>query len=184
MEELALHILDITQNSIRAGARNVKVTVEEDAAANKITVVISDDGSGMDEDMVKKLSDPFFTTRDTRNVGLGIPLFVQTAEACAGKVEIDSEPGLGTTVKAEFQSDHVDRPPLGDMAATVWALITLNPKVEFEYRHSKDGDEFVVNTAEIKDFLRRRKLSSPRMAKYLKEYLADGEARLAGGHKG
>jgi anti-sigma regulatory factor (Ser/Thr protein kinase) len=178
MEELALHILDIAQNSIRAGARNVIVTVEEDAEADTITIVIIDDGSGMDEETVRKLADPFFTTRDTRDVGLGIPLFAQTAEMCGGNVEIDSEPGRGTTVTARFRLNHIDRPPLGDMAATVWALITLNPKVEFEYSHARDGAEFVVDTAEIKEFLGVRKLSSPRMAKYLKEYLAAGERRL------
>jgi anti-sigma regulatory factor (Ser/Thr protein kinase) len=180
MEELALHILDIVQNSIRAGARNIKITVEESTEVDTISIVITDDGSGMDEDTIKQLSDPFFTTRDTRNVGLGIPLFAQTAEMCGGKVEIDSKLGLGTTVTAEFRLDHIDRPPIGDMAATIWALITLNPKVEFEYRHTSDDAEFVVNTAEIKNFLGVRKLNAPRMAKYLKEYLADGEGRLAG----
>lgn len=181
MEELALHILDIAQNSIRAGARNIRVTVEEDAEADTITIVITDDGSGMGEETVKRLLDPFFTTRDTRSVGLGIPLFAQTAETCGGNVGIDSELGCGTTVTARFQLNHIDRPPIGDMAATVWALITLNPKVEFKYRHARDGAEFAVDTAEIKNFLGVRKLNSPRMARYLKEYLSDGEERLADG---
>ncbi len=180
MEELALHILDIAQNSIRAGARNVVVTVEESTEADTITIVIIDDGSGMDEETVRKLSDPFFTTRDTRDIGLGIPLFTQTAEMCGGNVGIDSEPGRGTTVTACFQLNHIDRPPLGDIATTVWALIALNPKVEFKYRHARDGAEFVVDTAEIKKFLGVRKFNSPRMARYLKEYLTAGEERLVG----
>lgn len=178
MEELALHILDIVQNSIRASARSIKVTVEENTDADTIIIVITDDGSGMDEDTVAKLADPFFTTRDTRDVGLGIPLFMHTAEMCDGSVEIDSEPGVGTTVRAHFGLRHVDRPPLGDLAATVWALITLNPGVEFRYRHGRDGEEFVVDTTELKRFLGIRKLNAPRMARYLKDYLTDGERRL------
>jgi anti-sigma regulatory factor (Ser/Thr protein kinase) len=178
MEELALHVLDIVQNSIRAGARNVDVTVDEDSENDTITIVITDDGSGMDEETVAKLKNPFFTTRDTRNVGLGIPLFVQTAELSGGSVDINSKPGLGTTITAKFRLNHIDRPPLGDMAATVWALVTLNPKVEFRYRHTLNGEIFVVDTAEIKEFLGIRKLNSPRMAKYLKEYLKSGERWL------
>lgn len=133
----------------------------------------------MNEETIAKLSDPFFTTRDTRDVGLGIPLFIHTAETCGGSVEIVSEPGKGTTVTGRFGLNHIDRPPLGDMAATVWALIALNPKVDFLYRHARDGDEFVVDTIELKQFLGIRRLSTPRMARYLKEYLTDSERQLA-----
>ncbi len=179
MEELSLHILDIAMNSIRAGATEVAVEVDEDRARNTFTFVVRDNGCGMTEDQLARIHDPFFTTRDTRRVGLGIPLLKQTAEQAGGGLAVRSSPGQGTTVEASFGLDHVDRPPLGDIAATVWTLVVTNPDVEFEYRHERDGECFAVNTRELKAKLMRDKLGTPVLAKALRKYLDDNEKRLA-----
>lgn len=179
MEDLSLHLLDIVQNSIRAGAAKIKVEVEEDAAANRLRFVIVDDGCGMTEEQLAQLHDPFFTTRSTRRVGLGIPLLKQGAEQAGGGVKITSQPGQGTTVEAWYELANIDRPPVGDLAATVWTLLVLNENVLFEYRHTRGGREFEVSTAQLRYNLGTRKFSTPKLAAALKQFIAEGEARLA-----
>jgi hypothetical protein len=179
MEDLSLHILDIAQNSIRAGATKIQIDVDEDAAANRLRFVIVDDGCGMTEEQLAKLHDPFFTTRSTRRVGLGIPLLKQGAEQAGGGVTITSRPGVGTTVEACYELDNIDRPPLGDLAATVWTLLILNENVLFEYRHTRGGREFEVSTAQLRHNLGTRKFSTPKLAAALRQFIADGETRLA-----
>lgn len=181
MEELSLHILDIAMNSIRAGATRVAVEISEDRARNLFTFVIRDNGCGMTEDQLARIHDPFYTTRDTRRVGLGIPLLKQTAEQAGGGLAVTSSPGKGTTVEARFELDHVDRPPLGDMAATVWTLVVTNAGVEFEYRHTMDGGCFEVDTAELKKTLATKSLAKPRLAGAFLKYLRERERRLAEG---
>lgn len=178
MEELALHILDIVQNSVRAGAKLIKVLIIEDAAADRLTITIEDDGSGMSAETIQKLRDPFFTTRTTRAVGLGIPLFLQTAQLCGGDVEIESEIGKGTTVVATFGLSHIDRPPLGDIATTIWTIVVSNPKIDFEYVHHLDGGEFVLNTKELRKLLRISKTYTPRVSMHLNQYIRENEAEL------
>jgi hypothetical protein len=183
VEELSLHILDIAMNSIRAGATEVAVEVVEDRARNLFTFVIRDNGRGMTEEQLARIHDPFFTTRDTRRVGLGIPLLKQTAEQAGGGLTVTSAPGRGTTVEARFELGHVDRPPLGDITATVWTLVVTNPRVEFEYRHAADGARFEMRTAELKRTLATSSLGKPRTAKALRKYIADNEERLAAAAK-
>ena len=178
MEDLSLHILDISQNSIRAGAREIGITVEEDQHENRLRFTIRDDGCGMTPDQLERLSDPFFTTRTTRRVGLGIPLLKQTAELAGGGVTITSRVGEGTTVTAEYELDHIDRPPLGDVAATIWTLIVLNPQVEFSYRHRVDGDVFEIDTAALKKLMKTKTVNTPKLAAALKQYIREGEERL------
>ncbi|UCH78008.1 MAG: ATP-binding protein [Candidatus Coatesbacteria bacterium] len=179
MEDLSLHLLDIAMNSIRAGATAISLEIVEDREANLLTFAIRDNGCGMTEDQLSRLHDPFFTTRKTRRVGLGLPLLKQAAEQAGGGLTVTSAPGEGTTVEAQFGLDHIDRPPLGDVAATVWSLIVTNPRVEFEYRHARDDAAFEVKTAELKVKLATSSLGQPRLAKALKKYLADNEGRLA-----
>ena len=109
MRELSLHLLDIVQNALEAGASRVQITVNEDARHNRLTITVEDNGRGMDAEMLARVADPFFTTRKTRHVGLGIPLFKAAAQRCAGDLIITSEPGQGTKVVAEMQRDHIDR---------------------------------------------------------------------------
>ncbi len=179
MEDLSLHMLDITQNAIRAGATEVAIEVVEDRAANVASFVIRDNGCGMTEEQLSRLHDPFFTTRTTRRVGLGVPLLKQTAEQAGGGLRVTSAPGAGTTVEARFQYDHPDRPPLGDVVATFWTLVVTNPRVEFTFRHERDGAYYDVSTAALKRFLRVPKLGTPRLARAFKQYLQTREELLA-----
>ncbi|MEE9457243.1 MAG: ATP-binding protein [bacterium] len=181
MEELSLHILDIAMNSIRAGATEIAVEVTEDRARNLLAFAVRDNGCGMTEEQLAQIHDPFFTTRDTRRVGLGIPLLKQTAEQAGGGLAVTSSPGQGTAVEARFELDHVDRPPLGDIAATVWTLVVTNADVEFEYRHTIDGACYEVGTVELKQTLATRSLGKPRVAGALLKYLRERERRLAEG---
>jgi hypothetical protein len=181
VEDISLHILDITQNSVRAGATKVLIEVVENARENVLLFVIRDNGSGMTEAQLARIHDPFFTTRTTRAVGLGIPLLKQTAEQAGGGLAVTSKAGEGTTVEARYQLDSIDRPPLGDVGTTIWTLIVTNPRVEFEYRHEIDGARFELSTEALKALLRRRHLGTPRLAKALRTYISENEERLAAG---
>jgi nitrogen-specific signal transduction histidine kinase len=123
MLELALHILDILQNAVEAGATGVELTIVEDEPADRLTITVADNGRGMDEQTVQRVQNPFYTTRTTRHVGLGIPLYAAAAETAAGGLTIRSQAGVGTTVEATFQLSHPDRQPLGDMAGTLLAFL-------------------------------------------------------------
>ena len=143
MQELSLNVLDIAQNSVRANATLVTITMEEDSAAGTLRISIADDGCGMSKEQVARVMDPFFTTRTTRKVGLGIPFFKLTAEATGGSFSIDSTLGVGTTTTAFYHTGHIDMMPVGDMVSTMVTLISMNPKMDFVYRHTLDGREFV-----------------------------------------
>jgi hypothetical protein len=179
MEDLSLHILDIAQNSIRAGATKVEIEVVERPSENLLSFTIRDNGCGMTEDQLSRLHDPFFTTRTTRRVGLGIPLLKQTAEQAGGGLTVTSAPGEGTTVEARYEYDNVDTPPLGDVAATLWTLIVTNPDVEFEYSHGRGTHRFELSTAQLKATLHRKKLTSPGVARALRTYIDENEQRLS-----
>jgi len=179
MEDISLHILDIAQNSIRAGATKIEIEVVERPAENLLSFVIRDNGCGMTEDQLSRLHDPFFTTRTTRRVGLGIPLLKQTAEQAGGGLSVTSAPGKGTTVEARYEYDNVDTPPLGDVAATLWTLIVTNPDVDFDYVHVSGDARFELNTRELKTVLSRSKLGTPRLARALRQYITENEQRLA-----
>ena len=150
MEDLSLHILDIVENSIKAKASRVEIKVVEDMAKDLLTIEIKDDGQGIDEETIKKVLDPFFTTRTTRKVGLGLPLLSQAARESGGNVEIASKVGRGTKVKATFGYSHIDRKPLGNMEMTLTTLIAGNPEVDFIYEHKKDELEYRLDTKEIR----------------------------------
>jgi len=150
MEDLSLHILDIAENSIVAGARHVEIRVFESQKNDHLCLEIVDDGRGMSEDMLQKATDPFVTTRTTRRVGLGLSLFEQAAKRAGGEFKIASTPGVGTKVTGVFQYSHVDRQPLGDMGATLLALIIGNPQIEFTYLQRTDDSHVAFGTKEIK----------------------------------
>jgi len=141
MQDLSLHVLDIVENSIRAGAKEVEISIDEDVAADRLEVTIRDDGAGMDQVTLGKALDPFFTTKTVRKVGLGLSLFREAARATGGDMTVQSKPGKGTRVKATFQHSHVDRQPMGDLAKTLEILIIANPEVRFRYYHRENGEE-------------------------------------------
>ncbi len=148
MEDLSLHILDIAENSIAAEAKRIEIRIEEDQAKDLLTVEIKDDGKGMDEQTLTRALDPFFTTRTTRRVGLGLPLLAQAARESDGAIEIDSKPHGGTTVKAAFRYRHLDRKPLGDIHETFQTLVAGHPEIDFLFEHIKDGLTYCFDTRE------------------------------------
>lgn len=181
MKELSLHILDIVQNSIRAKATLIEIDVCEDTIKDVLTIEIKDNGRGMDNETVGKVKDPFFTTRKTRKVGLGLPLFEQAAKSCGGKLEIFSKVGEGTTIRASFIRSHIDRAPLGDMASTVVLLVATNPEQDFIYRHRVDDREFVFDTRRIKKIIQDVPISNPMVIDWIKSFLEGNLKEINGG---
>lgn len=178
MRELSLHILDVLENSLEAGASRITLTIEEDLAADRLTITITDDGRGMDADTVTKVLDPFFTTRTTRHVGLGLPLFAAAARRCNGDLTIKSEPGKGTTVRATFQHSHIDRAPLGDIRNTILSFLLAARPVDLHYIHRVNERQFEFDTADIRTELGDVPLSHPAVRDWLSEFIAEGEQEI------
>ena len=181
MRELSLNILDIAQNSISAAASLIEIEVLEDTVKNELVIGIYDNGRGMTEEQVQNVQDPFFTTRTTRKVGMGIPLFKLAAEQTGGSLEITSQVGVGTRVRTVFKTDSIDFTPLGDIDSTVITLITMNTDRDFIYRFGIDEKEFVLSTAELKEILGDVPLSEPSVTLWIKEYLAEQTQNIRGG---
>jgi anti-sigma regulatory factor (Ser/Thr protein kinase) len=173
MRELSLNILDVAQNSITAGASLITIEIDESLVDHTLLIGIYDNGKGMSEEQVKSVIDPFFTTRTTRKVGMGIPLFKMAAEQTGGGLEIESEIGVGTRVRAHFKTDSVDFTPLGDVASTVQMLITMNTDRDFLYKHSVDGKEFVADTREIKGILGDVPLDTYEVSQWILEFIKE-----------
>ncbi len=183
MRELALHILDLVENSITAKASKVWLEVQEDLNSDLLTITIKDNGCGMTYETIEKVRDPFVTTRTTRRVGLGIPLMEMNAVRTGGYLDIESQVGKGTSLTAVFQHSHLDRPPLGDMASTVKVLLVVNPELDLRYRHTLDDRAFMVTTRELQEILGGIPLTQPEVLEWLDQYLTEGIANLYGGAK-
>ncbi len=151
MEDLSLHILDIVENSIEAKASKIRIKVNEDMKKNLLTIEIKDNGDGMDKETIKKILDPFYTTRTTRRVGLGLSLLAQATKESGGNIKIKSIIGKGTSVKAVFQYNHVDRKPLGDIEKTLTTLIVGNPEINFIYEHRRGDVKFKLDTKKARE---------------------------------
>lgn len=183
MRELALHILDVVENAIMAGAKHIALSVVEDVDADILTITVQDDGRGMDAETMRQVRDPFFTTRTTRHVGLGIPLFAAAAERCAGHLEIESAPGQGATVTAAFQHSHIDRAPLGDMPGTLMGILMRAPErgiehsqgFDLHYLHRLNKRTFEFDTADIRAELGDLPFSYPDVREWLYEFVTEGE---------
>ena len=174
MREISLHVLDIIQNSIAAEADLIKLIIEENHKKDKLIVKIIDDGKGMGEEKQKEVLDPFVTSRTTREVGLGLPLFKEAALQCNGDFELTSTVGEGTELKATFQHSHIDRAPLGDIVGTIISFLVSNPDIELVYQHQVDDEEFKLDTREVKEKLGGVKINSPDVIAWLKDYLKEG----------
>lgn len=181
MRELSLNILDIAQNSISAGASLITIEIAENTTEKILMIGIYDNGKGMSEEQVKSVIDPFFTTRTTRKVGMGIPLFKMAAEQTGGGLEVKSELGVGTEVRATLKTDSVDFTPLGDVTATVQMLITMNTDRDFIYRHSVNDKDFTVDTREIKQILGDVPLDTYEVSEWLKDFINENTNELYGG---
>ena len=173
MKDLSMHIMDILQNSTRAGASEVTLEVLEDAAADTLTIRFIDNGCGMDAETVQKVINPFFTTRTTRKVGLGLPLLKQNTEQTGGSLDIQSEKGKGTTVTAVFGRTHLDRPPMGDLAGTVVLTASAYPDIRFIFHYRNDETDYVFDTDEVKEALDGISIQEPEVIQYLKEMIQE-----------
>lgn len=178
MRELALHVLDLLQNAREAGATQVRLTVEEDHDMDRLSIEVEDNGKGMAAEIVKHVLDPFYTTRKTRHVGLGLPLLKAAAERCNGSLTLASTPGEGTRVRAVFQHTHLDRAPLGNLAATLVAFLLGDPFCRLEVTHRRDGNDWSLDTQEVLDAIAPLSIGHPRVRHWLQQTLDQAEARL------
>lgn len=178
LTEISLNILDIAQNSISADASLISISVETVSRERLLKVRITDDGRGMTKEVVDSVTDPFYTTRTTRSVGLGVPFFKQAAECTGGDFELKSEPGVGTDILAVFHTDHIDCMPLGDVNATIHSLITMNPEIDFFYERKVDEKSFVLDTREVREMLGGIPFDVPDVSIFLKNYLEENEAEI------
>lgn len=171
MRELSLHIMDIIENSLGSGATLVNVTVIDDLRANVLSVTISDNGRGIPEFLVDQVTDPFYTTRTTRRVGLGLSLFRETARRCGGDMNLTSQEHSGTRVHATFCRDSIDLPPMGDIAGSLTAIIMGGTEADLVYRHVVAGEEFSLDTREIRRELEGLPITNPEVLRYLADEL-------------
>ncbi|MBI5409773.1 MAG: ATP-binding protein [Nitrospirae bacterium] len=169
MKDLSLHILDIAENSINAGATEIRIKTVEDTRKNVLQLEVSDNGKGMDEETLKNVRDPFFTTKACKRTGLGIPLLAQSAKECNGALTIKTGKGEGTTINVYFQYDHIDRKPLGDIGTTLIVLIASKPDIDFIYEHRRNDDSYLLNTADIKKELGDVPINSPEVIRIIKD---------------
>lgn len=182
MTEISLNVLDVANNSIRAGADLIEIKVQIQRDQDLLRVIIDDNGCGMTKEQLKQVDDPFYTTRTTRKIGLGVPFFKMAALNTGGTFQIVSELGKGTTVTAEFKLSHIDRMPLGDMNCTIHTLITLNMQIDFIYNYEFDGNHFTLDTREFREILNDLPLNSPEVSAYIKEYLDENQKEIDGGN--
>ena len=175
MPEISLNILDVAENSVRAGADLIRITVSVKPEDDTLTVVIADDGCGMTQEQERQVTDPFYTTRTTRRVGLGVPFFKQAAEGTGGSYRIESEKGKGTTVTAVFGLSHIDRMPLGDISSTIHTLILYHPETDFVYTYQVDGNGFTLDTRELKEILGDVPFTEPEISQYILDFLIENK---------
>ena len=182
MTEISLHILDIAQNSIKAGAKHIEISVVEDIPKNILSVTIKDDGCGMSSEFLKDVTNPFRTTRTTRRVGLGISMFKSAAELTGGEFVIHSELGKGTKLTAEFVYDSIDRQPLGDIVATMITLINAKPDIDYLYTHSFNNKKFEFDTSQIKSVLGEEvSICEPEILHWIEENIQNEIENIYGG---
>ena len=183
MTELSLNVLDIANNSIRAGAGLVEIDIEIHRDLDALSITITDNGCGMTSDQLMQVRDPFYTTRTTRRIGLGIPFFQMAALGTGGSFDIQSTPNIGTKVTATFGLSHIDRMPLGDMNSTIHTLIILNPQMDFVYRYQFEEKQFTLDTRLLREILGEIPLNSTEVSNYIKEFLTENQFETDGGYR-
>ncbi len=177
MKELSLNILDITMNSVKAGARNIILCLKE--TQTEFFFSVTDDGCGMTKDFLARVTDPFCTNRTTRKVGLGIPFLKLMAEQTGGHIEIESRAvseypdSHGTKISAFFNKNHIDCLPLGDIVSTVVTLIQGSPTVDFEFSHTLPDKSVRLSTKELREVLGDVGLETPEVLLWIREYLGE-----------
>lgn len=182
MTELSLNVLDVANNSIRAGASLIVINIDINTKEDTLSILIQDNGKGMTKEQLTQVEDPFFTTRTTRKVGLGVPFFKLSALAAEGTFEINSAPKKGTTVLATYRLSHIDRMPLGDINSTIHTLITLNPNIDFLYSYHYNENRFELDTREFRKIIGDIPFSTKEISTYIKEYLTENKQEVDGDH--
>ena len=178
MQELSMNILDVAENSVRAGAALIEITVDEQPQQDSLTITIADNGCGMSPSQLEHISDPFFTTRTTRKVGLGIPFFRMAAELTGGSLNITSTEQVGTVVTAKFVLSSIDLMPLGDINETIFVLIHGSPDTDFVYTRRIGENELVLDTRSFRKILGDIPLNSPQVSGFIRDYLAENTQEL------
>lgn len=174
MPELSLNILDVVQNSISAKASLIEISITGETDSDRLTIRIADNGCGMTEEQIQNVTDPFFTSRKTRKVGLGVPFFKMAAELTGGSFRIESQVGKGTVTTAVFGLSSIDRMPLGNMADTMSVLVSPNPDVDFVLSMEQDGRGFVMDTRCFREILGPDiPLSSPQVLQYIEGFICE-----------
>jgi hypothetical protein len=179
MREIALHLLDIAENSVAVESKNISVHVHEDLFRDRLSACVIDDGRGMDAITAQRVQDPFYTTRTTRSVGLGIPLLKLAAEQAEGSFSIQSEPAKGAWVEAEFCHSHIDRMPLGDLSATFLTLLIAHPHIDWTFLYrvtdkNKQSRDFLFESAELRSELGEISLTEPEVLTFLRGIFEEG----------
>jgi hypothetical protein len=172
--ELARHILDIVENSVRAGATLIRILVMEDRSKDLFLMRITDNGSGMTPEERERALDPFYTTKKVRRVGLGLPMLSDAADRTGGKMTLRSKPGTGTMVEAVFGLTHIDRQPMGNIVSTLITIIVGNAGIDLLYRHEVDGRRYLLDTRDIKKALEDVPLNHPEVTGFLREHITEG----------
>ena len=179
--EISLHILDIVENSIKAGADFIEIKILVRTDTRRLRVEVQDNGCGMSEEQVQACENPFFTSRTTRKVGLGIPFLKQSAECTGGSFSIRSAVGQGTDITAEYCMDHIDCIPLGDVNATVYSLVMMNQELDFYYQYQVDGRQFVLDTREIREAVGGIPFDNEEIAAFIKDFLKENKNEVDSG---
>ena len=180
MLELALHVLDIAENSSRAQASLIEVIILEDLKRDIFSLEIKDNGQGMDAQTMEKALDPFYTTKKVRRFGLGLPMLKQAANTAQGRFSLQSEVGKGTVVHAEFKHSHIDRQPLGDIAGVITMLILGNPDIDIIYTHRKNGNTYILDTRELREGLGDVPLNNMEVLNLIRDNIREGIEELNG----
>lgn len=173
MKELSLHVYDLMENSIAAKASLIELIIIDSLKDSIYSFMIKDNGKGMSQDFLAKVTDPWTTTRTTRKVGIGLPLIKMNTELCGGGMNIESEVGKGTTLRFWFQHDHIDRAPMGDIAGTIVMLCAQHEDIHYIYRHITDEGEYTFDTDEVKEALDGMSMNDINIIKYLKEMIQE-----------
>ena len=181
MTEISLNVLDITENSVKAGATLINITVNADTAKDSLTITIDDNGCGMTPEQLSKVTDPFFTTRTTRKVGLGVPFFKQSAEMTGGSFDIKSTPGVGTSICATYVLSSIDRMPLGDMVSTMHQLIVMHHQCDFLYTYTYNLKSFTLDTREFRETLGDVPFDVPEVSLFIRDFLKENTDEVNSG---
>ena len=178
MRELSLNVLDIVQNSITANANLIEIELIEEINNDILKINIFDNGKGMTDEQIKSVTDPFYTTRTTRKIGLGIPLFKMAAEMSGGSFKIESTVGSGTKIYTSYIHSSIDRMPVGNINETVSMLIRMNPDIDFVYTHTFNEKSYSLDTRELREQLEDVPLDTPEVIDWINDYLTENDSMI------